>query len=830
MVKIRQSGTGTLFATISDQGAMIQDFRLALRALIHSRGFTVAALLTLGLGIGANTVVFSIVNGLLLRPLPLGSAPSRIVTLHSTHPTQFPQGWDDARVSYSDLEDVRRESSLLEDIGGYLGRNFTLNGSEGQDAIRVEGGSVTANLFRLLGVTPILGRDFLEGEGDRPGFESVVLLSYGLWRTRYGGDPAIVGKPIRINDRELEVVGIMPPRFRFPERDDLWVPYDPGEGTDRAARSLLAVGRIREGARLESVRGEVSSIAERLATRYPDTNRSWGIHVLPYRDFVVNAQSRRGVETLLGAVGLVLLIGCANLASLLLARGTERQRELSVRAALGAGRFALLRQLLAESLLLGLAGGALGTLVALWGLDAFVASFPEELPYWATFDLDLRVAAFVAGLSLVASLLFGLAPALRTTRFDLIAALGNGRDVASAKSHSGVQGLLVIGQIAASLALLVGAGLMFQSFLRLSTADAGFDDRRMLSFRVYLSGDAYDPVPKKVQFFREALERIESVPGVRRATATTSIPTDDGGWPGRIVTQEHPIVDGTELGVQMIGVTPGFFETLDVPLLQGRDFGTHDLEDGAPRVAIVNRRLAERLWSQPSAEGREIGLVNGDAVEWLPVVGVAPDIQYEEFGEETAQSRLNVYLPYSALPWRSMAFLVRAQNDPASLSARVREAMRSFAPGVPVFLLRTMEEVRYFTTWEQRFITRTFVAFAVAAVLLACLGIYGLVAYRATRRTREIGVRIALGASQREVHGMFLGEGMALAAMGVAIGMVASFGVGRALEGMLYNVRATNPLLYGTAAAILAAAVLLASYIPARRAGRIEPMAALRQE
>jgi putative ABC transport system permease protein len=815
---------------------MIQDFRLAVRALLKSRGFTTAALLTLGLGIGANTVVFSVVNALLLRPLPLGTEPSRVVTLHSTHPSQHPQGWDDARLSYSDLEDVRRESTLLEDVGGYVGRSFTLSGdpsggSNGEDAIRVEGGSVTPNLFRLLGVSPALGRNFLDSEGALPGFESVAILSYGLWRTRYGSDPSIIGKPVRFNDRELEVIGVMPPRFRFPERDDVWVPYDPGEGTERDDRALLAVGRLRAGASLEPARREVAAIAERLAARYPDSNRGWGIHVLPYRDLVVNEQSRLGAESLLGAVGLVLLIGCANLASLLLARGTERQKELSVRAALGAGRLALLRQLLAESLLLGLAGGILGTLLALWGLDAFVASFPEELPYWASFDIDLRVAAFIAGASLLASLLFGLAPALRTTRFDLVAALGSGRDPSSIRSHSRAQGLLVVGQIAASLALLVGAGLMFQSFVRLSTADAGFDDRPVLSFRVYLPGDVYDPLSTKVQFFREAIERIESLPGVQHAAATASIPTDDGGAPARIVQPEHPIVDGTELGVDVVGVTPGLFATLDVPLVDGRDFDAHDMEEGAPRVAIVNRHLAEKLWSRPSAEGREIGLVSGDAIEWIRVVGVAPDIQYEEFGEETAQSRLDVYLPYSAIGYRNMAFLVRAEAeaDPASIAGSMRETMRRFAPAVPLFLLRTMAETRYFTTWEQRFITRTFVAFAVAAMLLACLGIYGLVAYRAARKTREIGIRIALGASRREVHGLFLGDGIALAAKGVGIGIVVSIGVGRVLEGMLYHVDAMSPGLYALSAAILAGAVLLATYLPARRAARIEPTEALRQ-
>jgi putative ABC transport system permease protein len=806
---------------------MIQDVRIACRSLAKAKGFTAAALLTLGLGIGANTVVFTLVNALLLRPIPFGEATDRIVSLHSVHPTQFPEGWDDAEISYADLTDVARESVLLEAVAGYSGRGFTL---QREEAIRIRGGSATPNLFDLLGVKPYLGRSFRREEGARPGFETVAILSYGLWQSRFGGDPEIVGKTVRVTERELEVVGVMPPRFRFPEIDDLWVPYDPGEGTDRAGRFLLGVARVREGTSLGELQSELDAIAERAEERYPETNRGWGLHALRYRDFVVNPQSRLWARSLLGAVGLVLLIGCANLASLLLARGTERQRELSLRAALGAGRGTLLRQLVTESLLLGIGGGILGTILALWGVDALVASFPEELPYWFDMGLDGRVAAFIVLISLGASLLFGLLPAFRVTGADLVAVLGSGRDASASRRSTRGQFFLVAGQIGASLALLVGAGLMFQSFRVMISADAGFDDRRHLSFRVLLAGNAYDQVPARVGFLHAATSRIESVPGVASASATTAIPIDDGGSPARLVTKEDPVLDGSELGIQVIGITEKFFATLDLPLVEGRAFEASDLEKGAASVAILNRRLAERLWPRDSAAGREVGLVADGEIRWLRVVGVAPDVQYEEFGEETAQSELNLYLPYSLEPSRGVSFLVRAESDPAAIASLVREAFRGFAPGVPLFLLRTMDEVRYFTTWEQRFFTRTLVAFAVAALLLAALGTYGLIAYRASRRTREIGVRVALGATHHEVLRMLVREGSFICGIGLAFGLPAAYLVSRGLEGLLFRVPAVNFALFAGAAALLSAAVLLASFVPARRAALGDPMDALRQE
>ena len=416
----------------------------------------------------------------------------------------------------------------------------------------------------------------------------------------FGGDPGIVGRPILINERELTVVGVMPERFRFPARSDLWVPYDPGEGTNRSARGLTGVAKLIDGATLSQARRELETIAERLARRYPDTNRGWGIYALPYRNLVVNSGMRAVVTTLLGAVGLVLVIGCANVASLLLARATARQRELSVRSALGARRAQLVRQMLVESLLLGCAGGALGTLFALWGLDAVVASFPEELPYWLSFELDVRVASFIVALSLSTSVAVGLLPALRASKVNLVSTLGSGRDPVAGRRAFALQGALIAGQVALSIALLVGAGLMVGSFMNLTSADPGFDTRSLLTMRVYLAGDAYDPTSAKVAFYRDALERVRAVPGVAAATATTSIPTDDGGRAVRIVTPENPVADGTEIGVQVIGSTPGFFDTLGIPPSRRTAFRRR-----RPHSGRAARRDRERVPRNTSVAGSE---------------------------------------------------------------------------------------------------------------------------------------------------------------------------------------------------------------------------------
>ncbi len=807
---------------------MWQDFRFAWRSLANNPGFAAAALATLSLGIGASTVAFTFVNALLLRPLPFGEATPRIVSLHATHPTQFPEDWDDAGVSYLDLMDVEREAKTLEAVAGLWEINVTLYGEE---TVRVSGATITPNLFDFLGATPALGRNFRPEDGARIGFETAAILSDGLWRARYGADPNIVGRAIVVNERELEVVGVMPEGFRYPETKDLWVAYDPGEDTNRQARGMLAVGRLAKGATLSDARLELSLIAERLEERFPESNRGWSLHVLPYRDLVVKRNIRIIAPTMLAAVALVLLVGCANLASLLLARGAARQRELAVRSAMGASRKRLIREMLVESLLLGVLGGLLGTLIAMWGLDALVASFPEELPYWLRFDLDGRVAAFIMGLSLLTSVAFGLLPAWRASSVGITAALGSSRDPSATKQASSLQGALIIGQIAVSVALLAGAALMYQNFLNLRSADSGFDDEKLLTMRVYLAGDAYDPVPAKTEFFRALVDTLRALPGVANASVTTSVPTDDGGAAARVVTREHPVVDGTEIGVSVVASTAGFFDTMGVELVEGRGLVDTDLSPDAAPVAIVNASLARKLWPDRSEHvGQELGLVTRRGVQWLRIIGVAPHIQYEEFGEETAQSKLNVFVPYPVVPSRPMAVLVRAENDPEALARPVRDALRSFAPGLPIYLMRTMGEVRYMTTWEQRLFGQMFNAFAVSAVLLACLGIYGLVAYRVSRRRRELGIRLALGASRNHVMDLLLRHSIALCGAGLAIGFLLSLGVSRVLESVIYGQHSGSASLFAGIAVILLVPVAVATYVPARRAARIDPSEALRQE
>lgn len=806
--------------------SLVVDSRQALRGLLNRPTFTAAALLTLGLGIGANSTVFSMVNAVLLAPLPFGEKSARVVTLHSTHPSQ-PEDWQDSGLSYADLMDVRRTSRTLEDVAGYVGRSFTL--VSGGEAERLRGGSVTPNLFPLLGHHPLIGRHFRDDEAQPPGFEPVVLLSHRLWQQRFGGDPGIVGRSVQLNDRALTVVGVMPPRVRFPERDDLWLPWRWGGEPRRSQRGVACFGVLRPGAMLAQAQQELDALAARLAEQYADTNRGWGIRVLSFRDSTVDRGMRIVLGALLGAVAAVLLIGCANLANLILARGVGRQRELAVRSALGASRGHLVRQMLAESALLSAAGALLGLLIGRWSVDLIVASWPEEIPYWVRLDLDWRVVAFTAAAAAVAAISSGLLPALRSSRPDLVSELRDGARGSAGVAHQRLQASLVVGQVALSLALLVAANLMIRSFLRLEAADSGFRESQLLSLRIQISGDRYDKTEVRAEFVRALLERLEAQPEIARAAATTSIPTDDGGIPVRLSIDGQPVPPGQEPGALMIVASPSLFETLGASLLEGRSF--EPAEHASPRadVAVVNRSLARRFWPD-GALGRRVGLVDGGNTRWLRIVGVAPDIQYEEFGEETAQSRLNVFVPYAGTPSRGVALLVRTRTPPRAQAESVRRVLRELDPSLAAWDVRTLEEVRAFTTWEQRFFGKLMGAFAAQAVLLACLGVYGVLAYAVSRRTHEIGVRLALGARPADVVGLVVGRGARLAALGVALGLVLSLAVGRLLQGILYGVSGSDPLAFVTTAALLAGVVLLASWLPARRAAAVDPMAALRTE
>ena len=658
-----------------------------------------------------------------------------------------------------------------------------------------------------------------------------MILSDGLWRRRFGSDPSILGRSVRVNGRSLTVIGVMPERFRFPQRDELWVPYRPPKTpSPRDARFVFAFAVLKPGVTVSQAQQELGSIAQRLAEQHPDTNRGWSVRVFAFRDQAVNRDGRLLVTLLLGSVGFVLLIGCGNLASLLLARGSARQREMAVRTALGAGRVDLVRHLLAEAALLAAAGGALGVLLAVWGLDLVVARFPEDLPYWIRLDLDGRVLAFTAFVSLVTALAFGLVPALRASRPDVVAELKEGGRSGGSRRQGRLQQALVVGQVALCLGLLMGANLLIRSFLSLQEAKSGFEEDHLLTLRLYLAGDAYDPIDAKAAFFRRAADRLRSLPGVRAAAATTSIPTDDGGGSARAVADGQPAAPGEETGVSVIGVTPGLFDALGAGAPEGRDFTEEEDAPARAQVAIVNRGLARRFWPAGDAVGSRIGLVESGRTEWLAVVGIAPDVQYEEFGEESAQSRLNVYVPYGRLGYRTMALLVRTEGMPGPLAPAVREALRSLDPTLPTYDVRTMRQVRDYTTWEQRFFGESMGAFAAAALLLACLGVYGLLAHGVSQRVHEMGIRLALGARPKDVVGQVVGEGLKVVGLGIGLGLFLAAAVSRVLGGALYGVGSAEPWGFVGTAAALAVAALAASYVPARRAGKTDPMAALRSE
>ena len=803
-----------------------QDLSQAIRGLRKRPGFLFAALLTLAVGIGANVIVFSFVNALLLRPLPFGDRSDRVVTLHSTHRLQ-PEDWDDSELSYRDLLDVRQQARSLAGVGGLMLRSFTV--TTDADAERLLGASVTPDLFPLLGVEPFLGRQFLEEEGAAPGLESSVMLTHGLWQRRFAADIGIIGQPVIINERARVVVGVMPPGFKFPHRAELYMPLRLDEAP-RGARNVDAVGVLREGVSFAQSQDEVSAIAARLESAYPASNRGYGIRVLTFRDSQVGSDERRVSATLLAAVGFVLLIVCANLANLLLVRGAARQREMAVRAAMGASRGRLIWGVLSESAILAIAGTLLGTLASLWTMDFVARSLPEELPYWFRTDIDGRIVAFTIGVTALTTIAIGLLPALRASRPRVVDDLKEGsRGVSLGRTAQRTQTALAVAQVALCLALLVGANLMIRSFMSLQRADIGFDDDPLLTMRVYLAGDAFDANTARAAFFDRAVQALRALPGVTSVAATTSIPGDDGGSPVRLVTDDRS-ASGDEVGAHSITATADLPGALGLRLLHGRTFTASESADPDARVTIVNARLARRLWPDGSAVGRRVGFAAGGEVEWMRVIGVAPDLVYEELGEQTEQSRLNLYVPYAISAPRTMALLVRTDGNPGALSGAARDALRRLHGGLPVYDIRTMDEVRRFTAWEQRFFGSIMGGFAAAALLLACVGIYGLLAYSARRRTHEIGVRLALGAEPRDVVALFVGQAGRIGVVGLLVGLALALGVARALSGTLFDVDAFDPWLFAGTGVALLIVVLLSAYLPARRAGRVDPMIALRVE
>ena len=809
----------------------LRDLFHAWRGLKQQPGFLVAALLTLAIGIGANVTIFSLVNGLSLRPMPFGDRTDRLVTIHPASKFEFDEpGWGEAEISYKDFLDFRAgTASSVEGIGAYFLRNFVLSGDV-SSAERVLGGSISPNLFPMLGIEPMMGRQFREEEATAPGLESVVMLTHGLWQRRYGSDPAIVGKTIMVNDRARTVIGVLPPGFKFPLTDQLYMPLRWDEAP-RDSRTVNAVALLKPGVTIAQFQSELSSIAKRLEQQYPLTNNGYGVRVIPIRRSYVDANVDRMGIVLMTAVGFVLLIMCANLANLMLVRGAARQRELAVRSAMGASGGRLLWVALTESLLLGVPGTVLGLIASQWAIDWMIASFPEPgtLPYWFTFGIDWRVAVFTIGVAIFTTLAVGLLPSIRAAKPDLVNDLKEaGRGLSLGRAGQRLQAALAIAQVALCFGLLIGANLMVRSFMAMQSADLGFDDRSIVSARGYLAGDRFNDIKARAEFYQNVVATLKQLPAVSAAVVTMSIPGDDGG------ADRHLVIDGRtteadQINVQSVSVTPGLFDTIALRIIEGRDFTGEEATNPEANVALINQALANRLWPGQSPIDRRVGFRFGDDIQWLRVVGVAPNVHYEEIGEETDQSRLNVYVPYAMDPARSMAMLVRTQGSPDALLTPMRDALRRVGPTFPIYRLMPMRALRKFTSWEDEFFGDLMASFATAAMLLACLGIYALISYTVGRRSREIGVRLALGARPADVVRMLLQETVKVGGTGLIAGVALGFVIARGLAGSLYGVR-VDVWLFATMAAPLAAAVIVATLVPARRAAHIEPTIALRDE
>ena len=802
-----------------------QDVRYALRTLGRSRAFAISAVVCLALGIGVNTAVFSLVNAILLRPFGFADA-DRVVRVYASNPRQGLRDWG---VSPADYWEWKEGSRSLADLAALRGSSFALAGSDA-DAERVEGMLATPNLFGMLGVAPMLGRLPTADEG-RQGSAPVVLLSHALWERRFESDRSVVGSGVLLNGVPHTVIGVMPVGMRFPETAQLWVPSIPDRTESRGARYLWAIGRLAPGATVDGAQRELAAIAERAAAEHPATNVGWTTAVRTFRDDAVDGQLRAMLALMSAAVGFVLLIACANVANLLLARAAARGRELAVRAALGGARRRLVRQMLTESVIVALAGGALGVFVAVWWLDAMLASIPEELPYWLQVTLDGRVLAFTAAASVLTGLVFGALPALRASRPDLQTMLKQGGRSDAGTGGGRLRGALVAGEIALAVMLVTAATLMARGFLAVGAADAGFDTRGMLTLRTFMAGQRYDSVAPRAAYLADLARRIEAVPGVRGAAATSALPTDDGGPLTVLDVDGRPKANaGEELIVTWYGSTAGFFDVLGRPLLAGREFTDEESAGGGAPVVVLGEALAERLFPGGRALGQRVRLAEVSDSTWFTVVGVAPNLLYEEVGEETPQSRLQVHLPFGRTPRRVMVVMVRADGAPAAVAGPVRAAVRAADPTLPAFDVRTMEEVRRYTTWPHRVFSATFASFAIIALVLAAVGVYGVMSYHVSQRVRAIGVRLALGASPAAVLREVLRHGLVLAVGGIAVGLVGALAVGRAMAGVLYGVGSTDAVVLLGVPLVLGGIALLACYLPARRATRIDPLLALRSE
>ena len=816
----------------------MNDLRYAFRLLLKNPGFTAVAVLTLALGIGANTAIFGLINAALLRELPFPDS-EQLTVVWADNPS-LRLGMTQIPPANADVAAWREQSQSFAKLAAFAPRTADL--ADGGDPERVGAAGVTAGFFETLGVTPLLGRTLAPDE-EAPGGPRVALISHGLWQRRFGGDPALLGKGISINGDKRTVIGILPPEFDFPRgaewpahfpfagRTEVWVPLayralNDGTGwsnwQSREERGLVVIGRVKPGASLRQAQAEMDAYAAREAKDHPDSHQGWILKLVPLREQMAG-KSSNALLILFAAVGLLLLIACVNVANLLLARGVARQQEMAVRAALGAGRGRLMRQLLTECLVLAVLGSGLGLLVAEGCLKTFLALNPVTLSRLDEASLDLAALGFAAFMALVTSAVFGVVPALQTARFDLRKSLYEGGRGGDGAVRERVRGWLVATEVALALVLLTSAGLMVRSFLRVQAVQPGFRSDSVLVFDLQLPNARYPNDAAQAAFFQQLTARLEALPGARAVGAISCLPLGGGENMGSFeIEGEPPVVPGNEPKAERRWVTPGYFATMGIPIRQGRVFQPTDTA-GRPLVVVINETMARQFFSSRDPLGHPLKV--GGA--WRTILGVVSDVKSASLESDV---RPQVYLAHAQDPWPPMTVVLHTEGNPLALASAVRSELKALDAFLPAAKMRTMEQVVSNAASARRFNMALLVFFAVAALLLTMMGIYGVVAFLAGRRSREIGIRMALGARRGDVLWLVLQQGMKPVAFGSIAGLAGSLAASRLVASQLYGVSSWDALTLASIIVLLGIAALLASWVPARRAARVDPAMALRTE
>lgn len=816
-----------------------QDLRYGARMLLKNPGITLIVVLALALGIGANTAIFSVVDSVLLRPLPYDDA-NRLVFLNETS-----KSMSDISISYPNFSDWREQNHSFEKIGVYNRSSYNLTGWG--DAERIPTAQMSADLFAALRVNAALGRLYTNDE-DKPGGNPVVVLGYGLWQRRFGGQDNIINQQLTLNGKSYTVIGVLPQGFQYPSRVDMWVPVGQLSG-DRGWQQrgnhpgLYGVARLKPGVTVQTAQADMKNIAANLDHQYPNEVGGDSVRVQPMLEAYVS-DVRGTLWVLFGAVAFVLLIACANIANLLLARAGARQKEMAIRTAMGAGRWRIVRQMLTESISLSLMGGIVGLMIARWGIQFILWISPDAIPRSREIGLDWRVLSFTIAVSFVTGILFGLVPAIQAGHVGVHETLKETGRGTSRKQW--LRSSLVIAEVATTLVLLVGAGLMIRSFYRLQQVNPGFSYDHLTSFSISLPQKKYSSEDLRAAFFRRLAQNLRTLPGVQAAAAASGLPLGNNGWQTSFIVDGRPMPDRTQIPLmEACAVTPDYFRAMNIPLIRGRYFDEHDdrsflvgqdltkLKEGQKQTAglnvvIIDEEFARRYWPNEEAVGKRIRLGGSPDGQLLTVVGVVGRVKMESLSQDS--NRVQGYLAAAQTAPSGMTVILKAAGDPNTLLASAREQVKAIDSDQPIYNIRSMNDIRAESVAPERLNLTLLSIFAGIALVLAIVGIYGVMSYSVTQRTHEIGIRMAIGAQPRDVFRMILGHGLLLTLIGIGAGLVGAFVLTRLMAAMLFGVKPTDPLTFSGVALLLTVVALLACYIPGRRATKVDPVNSLRYE